>query len=62
MMYSLPCPISLLSTDGAAMIFSWIELKNTGEGVLDTQGIQFTSGIEYTLPQVYPIQVKCWFL
>ena len=52
MMYSSSVPDIAAERGWDRDDFSWIELKNTGKGVLDTQGIQFTSGIEYTLPQL----------
>ena len=36
--------------------FAWIEFVNTGKGILNLAGIQITSGIEYTFPELllYP--------
>ncbi len=50
-----------ISEEAAAMgwkrdDFAWIEFVNTGKGILDLEGIQITSGIEYTFPKLllYP--------
>ncbi|MBQ7589325.1 MAG: immunoglobulin domain-containing protein [Verrucomicrobia bacterium] len=36
--------------------FAWLEFVNTGKGILNLAGIQITSGIEYTFPELllYP--------
>lgn len=52
MMYSSPVPDVAAQYGWDRDDFSWIELKNTGKGVLDTQGIRFTSGIDYAFPQL----------
>ena len=56
MMYSCPVPEYAAEHGWNRDDFSWIELKNTGNAVLNAQGIRFTQGIEYTFPELllYP--------
>lgn len=52
MMYAAEVPDWAAESGWDRDDFAWIELQNTGSGVLDMEGIQFVQGIDYTFPSM----------
>ena len=49
-MYSSSLPEDAAEHGWSRDDYSWIELVNTGQGLLSLEGVQFVSGIKYTFP------------
>ena len=50
LMYSSSLPEDAAEHGWSRDDYSWIELINTGQGLLSLEGVQFVSGIKYTFP------------
>lgn len=53
MMYAAALPTGAEEQGWSRDDYAWLELQNTGAGILNLEGIQFTSGIEYVFPKFY---------
>lgn len=52
MMYSAQLPDGAAEQGLSRDDFAWIEIQNTGNGVLNLEGYSFLTGIDYTFPQL----------
>lgn len=50
MMYAALVPDAVKAQGYSRDDLAWIELQNTGIGILNVEGVKFTSGIDYTFP------------